>query len=180
MSEKQENLPIKLPKEKGKGAPTLYFIVAVKLLKGLAALLLALGVYSLTDNNLPADFRQLLEFLHLDPEKKFFLEIADTLSNITPSNLNSFTVLCVAYGLFMLLQAVGLAFRVKWAVWLVIIESGFLIPIEVRELIHRPPPEGVHHAHLPKFVAFIILATNVAIVWYLFRNRERIIRHHQH
>jgi uncharacterized membrane protein (DUF2068 family) len=180
MSEQQQNLPIKLPKEKGGRAPTLYFIVAIKLLKGVAALLLALGAYSLTDNNLPEDFRKLLEFLHLDPEKKFFLEIADRLSDVTTSNLNSITAICVAYGLFMLVQAVGLAFRAKWAVWLIIVESGFLIPIEVRELIRRPPPEVIHHPHLPKIGAFIILAINVAIVWYLYWNRERIIRHHRH
>ena len=64
----------KVPEVK-KRAPTLYFIVAVKAVKGVAALLLALGAYNLTDNNLPEDFRKLLEFLHIDPEKKFFLKI---------------------------------------------------------------------------------------------------------
>ena len=71
----QNNLAVMVPKPKPKRAPTLYFIVGVKLLKGVAALLLALGAYSLTDNNLPEDFRKLLVFFHIDPEKKFFLEL---------------------------------------------------------------------------------------------------------
>ena len=53
-----------------KRAPTLYAIIAIKLLKGSLLLLLGLGVYRLHDNNLPAEFRGLLEFLHLDPESK--------------------------------------------------------------------------------------------------------------
>jgi len=162
-----------------KAAPTLYFIVAVKLMKGLAALLLSVGAYRLNDNNLPDDFRKLLEFLHIDPEKKFFMELADRVSEITPANLNSIAVVSAIYGLFLLLQATGLILRVSWIVWLVIGESAFFIPIELLELVHRrttPAPEA--HAHLPKIGVAIVLAVNVAIVWYLVKNRERIVRHH--
>jgi uncharacterized membrane protein (DUF2068 family) len=84
----------------------------------------------------------------------------------------------VVYGLFMLLQAVGLAMRVSWAVWLVILESGFFIPIEVLDLIHQHiGPET--RRHLPKIGVAIVLAVNVAIVWYLYKNRDRIIKHHE-
>ena len=58
-------------------APTLYVIIAIKLGKGLLLLLAALGVYSLSDDNLPEAFRQLLLFLHLDPEKQFFADLED-------------------------------------------------------------------------------------------------------
>jgi uncharacterized membrane protein (DUF2068 family) len=161
-----------------KRAPTLYFIVAFKLFKGVAALLLALGAYSLNDNNLPDEFHRLLEFLHIDPEKRFFLDIADRLSEVTASNLNWLAVISIVYALFMLLQALGLALRVSWGVWLVILESGFFIPIEIMDLIHRHTgPET--HRHLPKIGVAIVLAANVAIVWYLFKNRERIIKHHE-
>jgi uncharacterized membrane protein (DUF2068 family) len=166
-----------------KRAPTLYFIVAVKAVKGVAALLLALGAYSLTDNNLPEDFRKLLEFLHIDPEKKFFLELADRISEITPNNLNWLAVISIVYGLFMLLQAVGLAMRVSWAVWLVIAESAFFIPIEIFELVRKHSPNAENHPHLiahPTIGVAIVLAVNVAIFWYLLQNRNRIIRQHHH
>jgi uncharacterized membrane protein (DUF2068 family) len=181
MSDEQKNLAVMVVNPKPKRAPTLYFIVGVKLLKGVTALLLALGAFNLTDNNLPEDFRKVLEFLHIDPEKKFFLELADRISEITPANLEWVAVGSVVYGLFMLLQAVGLALRVSWAVWLVIGESAFFIPIEVFELIRRRVPNE-SHPHLfghPKISVAIILAVNIAIVWYLFKNRERIIRHHR-
>jgi uncharacterized membrane protein (DUF2068 family) len=146
-----------------------------------AALLLALGAYNLTDNNLPEDFRKLLEFLHIDPEKKFFLDLADRISEITPHNLNWLAVISIIYGLFMLLQAVGLALRVSWIVWLVIAESAFFVPIEIFELVRKHAPNAENHPHIfahPKIGIAILLAVNVAIVGYLFENRSRIIRHH--
>jgi uncharacterized membrane protein (DUF2068 family) len=170
----------KVPEVK-KRAPTLYFIVAVKAVKGVAALLLALGAYNLTDNNLPEDFRKLLEFLHIDPEKKFFLDLADRISEITPHNLDWLAVISIIYGLFMLLQAVGLALRVSWAVWLVIAESAFFVPIEIFELVRKHVPNAENHPHYfahQKIGVAILLVVNVAIVWYLFENRSRIIRHH--
>jgi uncharacterized membrane protein (DUF2068 family) len=169
MSEAQENLPMVVPAAKPKSAPTLYFIIGVKFFKGLAALLLALGAYSLTDNNLPEDFQKLLEFFHLDPEKKFFLNLADRVAEVTPANLKWVTVGAVVYGCFMLLQAVGLLFRVKWIVWLVIGESAFFVPVEVFEMVHRPT-----------WIKFAILAVNIIIVWYLYANRARLIKHHHH
>ena len=181
MSDEPKNPTGLAPEPKPKRAPTLYFIVGVKFFKGVAALLLALGAYSLRDNNLPEDFRKLLEILHIDPEKRFFLELADRIGEITNNNLKWVVILSVVYGLFMLLQAGGLAWRVKWVVWLVIGESAFFIPVEVFELVrqHVPNPE---HPHLlnPKIGIAVVLALNVAIVWYLFKNRERIIRHHHH
>ena len=150
-----------------KDAPTLYFIIVIKLFKSLAAFALALGAYSLTDNNLPEEFRKLLMFLHLDPEKKFFVELAGRVAEITPANLKWVAVGTVIYASFMLLQAIGLIFRVGWVVWLVIGESAFFVPVEVFELVHHP-----------SLVKLAILAINVFIVWYLYANRARLIKHH--
>ena len=171
----------KVPAAAKKRAPTLYFIVGIKLLKGVAALLFALFSYSLTDNNLPEDFHKLLLYFHIDPEKRFFLDLADRIGEITPHNLNSIAIISTAYGLFMLFEAIGLGLRVSWIVWLVIAESAFFVPIEVFELIRRRVPVPSEHPHLlahPKIGVAIVLLINVAIVWYLFRNRDRIIRHH--
>jgi len=172
------------PKKNGsqtKRAPTLYFIVGFKLLKGTVAMLLALGAFSLTDNNLPEEFQKLLMFLHLDPEKKFFVDLADNIGQITPKNLEWVAAGSIVYGLFMLLQAFGLAFRVSWIVWLVIAESAFFIPIELYELVRRHVPNPENHTHLfahPRISVAIVLVVNIAIVWYLFKNRARIIKHH--
>jgi uncharacterized membrane protein (DUF2068 family) len=168
------------PKER---APTLYFIVAIKLIKGVALLLLALGFYSLAKKDLPDLFDQFLRWVHLDPERSFFAGIGDWLGTITPTNVRvvaSGTFLC---GLFLIVLGLGLSFRAKWAIWLTIGESFFFIPIEIFELVrHRRleasgqlRPELFPH---PKIGLAIVLALNVIIVWYLLKNRQRLFRHH--
>jgi len=164
MPDKQKIL---LVGEKPKRAPTLYVIIAGKVIKGTLALALALFIFKLAGQDLSDAFDRLLHWFHLDPESRFFSEIGDRLDNVTPANVRWVGVVTVIYGLISLVEGVGLIFRVPWAGWLAIGESAFFIPIEVRELILRP--------HL--FVAGV-LAFNVLIVWYLFANRSWLFRHH--
>ena len=161
---------------KPKRAPTLYLIIGFKLLKGSMALLLAWSITRLRDDNhdgypddLPAVFKKLIHFFHVDPERKFVVELAKRVAEITQKDLHLVVFFLAVYVGFMLLQAGGLAFRVGWVVWLVIIESAFLVPVELFELMHRP-----------SWVKLGILAANVMIVWYLYANRARLIRHHHH
>ena len=156
-----------------KRAPTLYAIITIKIAKGLALMLLGLGVYSLSDNNLPAEFHQTLEFFHLDPEKKFFTMLANKIAQITPANVIWVARGTVLYALFSLVEGVGLMFRVPWAGWLAIGESAFFIPIEVYELMRA-------ERQTEWWSILVILALNVVIVWYLFQNRHRLFRHHHH
>jgi uncharacterized membrane protein (DUF2068 family) len=132
-------------------------------------LLLGLGVYSLSDENLPAQFRELLQTLHLDPEKKFFTDLAEKIGRVTPMNVIWVARGTVIYSLFSLVEGVGLIFRVSWAGWLAIGESVFFVPIELYELLH-----------LFSWGVLAILALNVFIVWYLFQNRHRLFWHHHH
>jgi uncharacterized membrane protein (DUF2068 family) len=161
----------------------LYFIVAIKLIKGVALLLLALGVFTLANKDLPELFDQFLRWVHLDPERSFFAGIGDWLGTITPTNVQvvaSGTFLC---GLFLIVLGLGLAFRAKWAIWLAIGESAFFIPIEIFELVRHRQLEasGLSRPELfphPKIGLAIVLALNVIIVWYLYVNRKRLFRHH--
>jgi uncharacterized membrane protein (DUF2068 family) len=150
-----------------KRAPTLYLIIAIKLGKGLLLLLLGFGVYTLSDNNLPQQFRETVQFFHLDPEKKFFTILANKIAQITPTNVIWVARGTVLYSFFSLIEGVGLIFRVPWAGWMAIGESMFFIPIEVYELI-----KGF------SFSLLVILGLNVLIVWYIFQNRHRLFRHH--
>jgi uncharacterized membrane protein (DUF2068 family) len=168
---------------KKRPAPTLYFIIAVKLVKGAALLLLALGFLSLANKDLPDLFNQFLEWVHLDPERSFFTAIAGWLDTITPNNMRVVASGMSLCGLFLLVEGFGLAFRAKWAIWLTIGESAFFIPVEIFELLRRhrpnlpdqPRPEFFHH---PKIGLLIVLALNILIVWYLLANRKRLFRHH--
>jgi uncharacterized membrane protein (DUF2068 family) len=169
--------------DKPKRAPTLYFIVGIKLTKGILLLLGAVSVYLLADKNLPDLFDQFIRWMHLDPEGRFFNAVGDQLDTVTPRNVHVIASWMFLYSLFLLIGGTGLAFRAKWAVWLAIGESAFFIPLEIFELLRRHHsdlpgqvrPEYFHH---PKVGIFIVLALNVLIVWYLLKNRQRLFRHH--
>ena len=149
-------------------APTLYVIIAGKLIKGTLALALALFIFKLAGQDLSDAFDRLVQWFHLDPESRFFSEMGDRLDKVTPANVRWVGVATVVYSLFSLVEGIGLIYRVSWAGWLAIGESAFFIPIEVRELITRP-----------HWFVLGVLAFNVLIVWYLFANRSRLF-HHRH
>jgi uncharacterized membrane protein (DUF2068 family) len=167
-----------IPKTK-KHAPTLYFIVAIKLIKGLALLATAAGIFSLAGKDLGDLFDQFLRWVHLDPEHRFFQNIGDWLDTVTAANIR--VVALGTYGLFLLVGGTGLAFRAKWAIWLAIGESAFFIPIEIYELLRLLNPQAEKRPPIfnhPVAGLLTVLALNILIVWYLLKNRQRLFRHH--
>ena len=152
-----------------KRAPTLYLIIAIKLFKGALFVTLAVVAYTLSDNDLPAEYQKWLHFLRLNPEKRFWTQLAVQVGGLTEAGVLWVAMGTFIYSLFSLVEGVGLIYRVSWAGWLAIGESAFFIPIELFELGHRPS----------RMVAGL-LALNIFIVWYLFQNRHRLFRHHHH
>jgi uncharacterized membrane protein (DUF2068 family) len=152
-----------------KRAPTLYVIITIKLLKGMLFVTLAIMAYALSDNDLPVEYRQWLHYFHLNPERRFWADLATKVGSLTEARVIWVAVGTLVYSLFSLVEGVGLIFRVGWAGWLAIGESAFFIPIEIFELIHRPST-----------VVLTVLSLNIFIVWYLFANRNRLFRHHHH
>jgi uncharacterized membrane protein (DUF2068 family) len=161
-----------------KRAPTLYVIIAIKLLKGLLFVALALVAYTLSDNDLPAEYRHLLQHLRMNPEQRFWADLAVQVGHLTEAKLLWAAAGTLVYSMFSFVEGIGLMFRVRWAGFLAIGESAFFIPIELWELVHRGPMEGVRPGHTT--VVAVILGINILIVWYLFQNRERLFRHHHH
>jgi uncharacterized membrane protein (DUF2068 family) len=170
----------KIIPQKKKRAPVLYFIVAIKLIKGALLVLVALGIFSLAGKDLQDLFGNFVRGLGFDPENRFFGNIGDWLDTVTPANVRvaaSGTFLC---GFFLIVLGMGLAFRAKWAIWLAIGESAFFIPVEIFELVRRRAPTALVRPELfphPKIGLLVVLALNILIVWYLLKNRQRLFRH---
>src|ERR1051326_816791 len=150
-----------------KPAPTLYAIILVKLIKGALFLSMAIVAYTLSDNDLPYEYRCLLHHLRLNPDRKFLSDIAVQIGGLTEAKVLWAAAATAIYSLFSLVEGVGLIFRVSWAGWLAVGESAFFIPIEVFELARHPSE-----------MVWAILALNILIVWYLIANRERLFHHH--
>jgi len=161
-----------------KPAPTFFGIITFKLVKGGVFLGLALALYTLSDNDLPQEYKDflakpfiqsVLHALRVHPGNKFFTHLAEQVGQLTEANLLVAAAGSLIYSLFSLVEGTGMIFRASWAGWMAIGESAFFIPIEVYEL-SRPG----------KFSWFLgaVLVINIIIVWYLFKNRHRLFRHH--
>ena len=161
-----------------KRAPTLYAIIALKLLKGLLFVTLAIMAYTLSDNDLPAEYRNLLQNLRLNPERSFWADLAVQIGQLTEVKVLWAAAGTLVYSLFSLVEGVGLMFRVSWAGWLAIGESAFFIPIEIYDLVQQAAPDRTRPGHT--VTVLIILVLNIFIVWYLLQNRHRLFRHHHH
>jgi uncharacterized membrane protein (DUF2068 family) len=161
-----------------KRAPTLYVIIAIKLLKGLLFVSLAVVMYTLSDNDLPAEYKNLLQHLRLNPERRFWTDLAVQIGHLSEAKVLWTAAGTLVYSLFSLVEGVGLLFRVSWAGWLAIGESAFFIPIEIMELVRQTVPDRPRPGHT--VTVLVILAVNIVIVWYLLQNRHRLFRHHHH
>jgi uncharacterized membrane protein (DUF2068 family) len=152
-----------------KRAPTLYVIIGIKLLKGALFVSLAIIAYCLSDNDLPAELRKVLHVLRLNPERRFWADLAVQVGKLTEANVLWTAAGTLVYSLFSLIEGIGLILRVSWAGWLAIGESMFFIPIEIFELVHKF-----------SWAVVGILLLNIVIVLYLLQNRERLFKHHPH
>lgn len=147
-------------------APTLYGIIAFKLIRGAVLLTLAMQVYTLVDEDLRPHFDEAVSWLKLDPETDFFDRVGDRIDAITPVNVGWAATGALLYGVLSLAEGVGLARRTRWAGVLVVAESGFFVPLETYGLIKSP-----------SLTIVAVLILNVSIVVYLHWNRDRLFRH---
>jgi uncharacterized membrane protein (DUF2068 family) len=132
-------------------------------------LTVAIVAYTLSDNNLPAEYKNLLHHLRLNPERKFWANLAAQVANLNERKVVVAAAGTLIYSMFSLIEGIGLIFRVSWAGWMAIGESAFFIPIEIYEL-------SQHFS----WTVLIILGINILIVWYLLENRHRLFHHHHH
>ncbi len=148
------------------GPAGLYGVVAIKLGKALLLLTLAVGIFSLANNDLPRELETLLRVLHQDPAHEFWATLAAKLESLTPAGLQFLASGTLLYALLLFAEGLGLLCGCAWAVWLAIGETAFFIPIEVLDLLHRF-----------RWGIAAVLAANVLIVAWLVRYRHRWFRH---
>jgi len=116
----------------------------------------------------------LFRSLRFNPERRFWADLGKQFADVREGQVLWAAGGTLVYSLFSVVEGVGLIFRVSWAGWMSIGESAFFIPIEVYELLHHR--EVGHPGH--PVMLLTILALNLFIVIYLWRNKDRLFRHH--
>lgn len=136
----------------------LALIAAFKLFKALACAVLALAAFRFLQPDFAAAIGHWLESLRWLTRYGIAARLLDHLLGLDAHQFLLLGLIASAYSLLYVVQGIGLWRGRRWAEYLVVVESGLLLPIELWELAHR-------------FTAFKlgILLVNLAIVAYLLR-----------
>jgi uncharacterized membrane protein (DUF2068 family) len=145
----------------------IWYLIFERGIRGIA--ILGLGLYLLTVNakQIPAAVETFEAQLGLGEGggnwiQQLVQEALNQIARLSPTSVFLIAIGSVLYGLLEILEAGGLVLRRRWAEYLVVIATGFGIPIEIREVI----------LHLT-LLRLALLVINVAIVVYLI-DRKRL------
>ena len=152
--------PVKA-RSKKESAIGILLIGLFKLVKGVALVAVGIGALKLIHKDIAEVVEHWVEILRVDPDNEFIHRIAVKLFAITPKQLKELSAGTFFYAALLLTEGIGLLMRKHWAEYFTVITTGVFIPLELYELAK----------HFTS-IKVVVLAVNVAIVWYLV-NRLR-------
>lgn len=140
----------------------LRLIALLKLAKGLVLLAAGFGVLRLVHRDLAEVVEAWSRHLHLDPEGRLTEALLWRAMDVEPRRLAVVGVAMLVYAGVLLTEGVGLLLRRRWAEYFTVIVTASFVPLELYEI--------VRHVTVPRVV---VLAVNLAIVWYLVARLRR-------
>jgi len=149
--------------QKTEKSSTVLAIALFKLFKGVLLFTVALGTFRLIHRDVHETLLRWTEELHVDPEGRKANAVILKASFISPKQLEELGVGELFYASLLLTEGIGLLLRRRWAEYFTVISTAVFIPLEIYELLEKA-----------SFTKVVVLAINVAIVWYLIaRLREK-------
>jgi uncharacterized membrane protein len=146
-----------------------WFLIVERGIRGLGVL--GLGLYLLTVNqdHLAGEVEAIQDRFGLTEGSGGLIRHAanyllNQVAHLSAKGVVLIAVVSLVYGSLELLEATGLVLRRRWAEYLVVVATGFGIPLEIRELIV--------HATLLRAALLVI---NVAVVVYLVIDKRLFI-----
>jgi uncharacterized membrane protein (DUF2068 family) len=128
----------------------------LKLLSGVAALLLGIEILRVFAHDPAPALERFVGHLHLDPHNHLIHSIIGRLTGIDKQRLHAAAAGTVLYALLHLVEGIGLIMERHWASYLVIAATSSLVPFEIYELFQKL-----------NFLRVSLLILNCAIVVYL-------------
>jgi len=117
-------------------------VATVEALKGVLILLAAFALIALLrhDVDLQDAAMNVLDFLHIDPDRRLAGMFIDAAGKVMDWNVIFVGVGAFAYSALRFIEAYGLWCERVWAEWLAIISGSLYIPMEVIELVRHATP----------------------------------------
>lgn len=149
--------------------PALRLIAVFKLVKGAALVVVGLGALRLIHRDVADTLAGWVTNIRVDPDNRFVNNVLERASGVTDRQLEAIGLGTFFYAALLLTEGVGLLLQKRWAEYFTVIVTASFIPLELYELVERVTP-----------VKIVVLAVNVAIVWYLVHRLTRGPRHGRH
>ena len=134
----------------------LRWIALYKFAKTLACVLLAMAAFHLLRADVADHFDRWLSSFTWAARHGLVAQAIDKLEALGPAQFRLVGATAITYAILYALEGVGLWLGKRWAAWLVVVESGLLLPFEGWSLWH----------HFSTFKLLLMLA-NVLVVLYL-------------
>lgn len=139
-----------------KNPRTLFLIALFKLFKGIVLLAVGIGALKLLHKDVAETAMYWINLLQADPDNRFVHALLAKLLLVNDRTLKEIGAGTFFYAALLLTEGIGLLLKQHWAEYFTAITTALLIPLELYEIIQHASP-----------VKFLVLAVNVAIVWYL-------------
>jgi len=135
---------------------TIHFLAIIKFVKGFLLFIVAVKLLTLLDREVDRWFADFIARHRIDPDNKFVHGIIEKLAGVENKQLIMFSVGSFLYSALQLTEGIGLWFQKRWAEFLTVIVTSFLIPVELYEIYE-------------KFTGLRVAAllVNIFVVWYL-------------
>ena len=144
----------------------LHLIALFEGLKGILVLLAGFGILMLIHPNLHHGAAQIIEMFHLNPARHYPRIFIDLTERVSDAKLRALAVGAALYAAGRIIEAVGLWFRTRWALWFGAVSGGAFLPLEIFELF-----KGV------SWVKVILIVINAAMVWVLLQSLRKQQNH---
>jgi uncharacterized membrane protein (DUF2068 family) len=149
-------------REQKSRADGLLLIAIFKLIKGTLLIAVGIGGLKLLHRDVSEVVAQWIDALRIDPDNRYVHRLLVRLWAVDEHKLKEISAGSFFYAGLLLTEGFGLLLKKRWAEYFTVIATGSLLPLEVYELA-----KGASLAKL------LLLAVNVAVVWYLVARLRR-------
>jgi uncharacterized membrane protein (DUF2068 family) len=118
--------------EKLSGLRTIALLEAAK---GGLAFIVAIGLHTLTGQNLQLVAERLVTHLHLNPASHYPNVLITAAAQVSDDNVYFLAAGVILYTLIRFIEAYGLWHQKRWTEWFALISGAVYIPFEIREII---------------------------------------------
>ena len=144
----------------------LEFIGVLKLLKGVFFVALGFGLLRMLHRDLYLYAQQVVEALHLDPDRQAIAMLLDKVTLLNDHRLKQLSAVVFIYAGLDFIEGIGLVLEKRWAEYFTLFLTIALLPLEAIKLIHHP-----NHWTLVLLLANILIA--IYLAWLVLPKRHK-------